>query len=112
MGTKLLLNSYLTFCLVTCSLAALAQDNCKEIKATIEVFQAGQKAEKGSVKIDFHGQSQSSFSVFLFGMKLVKRKEIEGDEIKDLEPGRYMLVFTSRKDEDDFCIKQTEFIIK
>lgn len=109
---KLLLCNCLIFAIALSLCSAHAQNNCKEIKATIEVFQAGQKSEKASVSIDFKGQSQFSFAVFLFGLKRVKRKEIEGNQIKDLDQGKYLLVFTSRRDEDDFCIKQTEFTIK
>jgi uncharacterized membrane protein len=112
MGTKLLLNSYLTFCLVTCSLAALSQDNCKEIKATIEVFQSGQKAEKASLAIDFHGHPISDLFVTLIGPKGYFEKDIQETEIKDLQKGTYTLVITSKRKEDNFCQKHFGFTVK
>ena len=112
MGTKLLLNRYLTFCFVISSLAAFAQDNCKEIKATIEVFQPGQKEEKGSVKIDFHGQSSSAFSITLFGPKGYLRKDIQELELKNLDQGKYVCVFDPKRKEVGFCIKHFEFTVK
>ncbi|HTH55439.1 MAG TPA: hypothetical protein VL728_05295 [Cyclobacteriaceae bacterium] len=111
MGTKILLNSCLSFCIVICSLAALAQDNCKEIKATIEVFQAGQKTEKASFKIDFKGQPSSLFSITLIGPKGYSKKDITEDEIKGLDAGSYTLVFAP-KDESSYCMKHFQFTIK
>ena len=111
MGTKLLLNRYLTFCLVICSFAARAQDNCKEIKATIEVFQAGQKAEKASVKIDFKGQSNSNLNLTLIGPKGFFRKDIQESEIQGLQKGAYSLVITPKREEDNFCQKHFGFTI-
>lgn len=112
MSTKLFLNNYLTFLLVMCLSLANAQSNCKEIKATIEVFQAGQKEDKGLVTIDFHGQSRYSFEVSIIGTRGYFKKDIQENEIKEIEKGTYTLVFTSRKEEDNFCIKHFEFIIK
>jgi hypothetical protein len=91
---------------------AEAQPNCMEVKATIEVLHAGQMAEKASVFIDFHGHSRTLFQVTLLGTKGFYRKEIQEEEIKNLYPGKYMLVFTSRNEEDRFCIKHLEFTIK
>jgi hypothetical protein len=109
---KSLSNNYLIIVFVLTFGIAKAQTACTEIKATIEVFQSGQKSEKASVSIDFKDQSQSSFSVFLFGIKGLHKKNIEGDEIKDLDRGKYLLVFTSRREEEGFCMKQVEFTIK
>jgi len=111
MGTKILLNSYLSFCFVICSLVASAQGNCKEIKATMEVFQAGQKAEKASITIDFHGHPISELFVTLIGPKGYFEKDIQESEIKDLQKGTYTLVITSKRKEDNYCQKHFGFTI-
>jgi hypothetical protein len=111
MGTKILLNSYLTFCIVICSWKVQAQDKCREIRATIEVSQAGQKTEKASLTIDFRGQSSSSLNVTLIGPKGFFRKDIQENKVKDLEKGTYTLVITSKKEEDNFCQKHFGFTI-
>ena len=112
MLSKSLFNKYLIIAFVAVFGTARAQSECKEIKATIEVFQAGQKTEKASVAIDFHGESKSSFQITLLGTKGFSRKEVQEEEIKNLDQGKYMLVFTPKKDEDGFCIRHLEFTIK
>jgi hypothetical protein len=109
---KSFLNNYLLIAFVLAFEVANAQSNCKDIKATIEVFQAGQKAQKASVVIDFHDQPQSSFEVFLLGSKGFAKRDILETEIRDLAKGQYTLVFSSRREEDGYCIKHFEFIIK
>jgi hypothetical protein len=91
---------------------ALGQDKCKEIKATIEISQAGQKAEKGSITIDFKGQSASLFSITLVGPKGYSKKDIAENEIKGLDAGSYTLVFGPKNDGDSFCMKHIQFTIK
>ena len=109
---KSLSNKYLTIVFILAFGIAKAQTECEAIKATIEVFEAGQKSEKASVAIDFHGQAQSLFVITLLGVKGFSKMEIQEEEIKNLNKGKYMLVFTSRKEEDGFCIKHVEFTIK
>jgi hypothetical protein len=109
---KSFLNNYLTVVLVLAFGIATAQSECKEIKATIEVFGAGQKSEKPLVTIDFHDQPQSLLVITLLGVKGFSQMEIKEKEIKNLNKGKYMLVFTSRREEDGFCIKHVEFTIK
>lgn len=111
MGTKILLSRYLTFCFLICSVGTQAQDNCKEIKATIEVFQAGQKTDKASFTINFHGQSSASLNLTLIGPKGFFRKDIQENEVKDLQKGAYTLVITPRREEDNFCQKHFGFTI-
>lgn len=106
------MNNYLTIVFVLAFGMVKAQTDCKDIKATIEVSEAGQKSEKASVTIDFHGQSQSLFVITLLGVKGFSKVEIQEEEIKNLNKGKYMLVFTSKKEEDGFCIKHVEFTIK
>jgi hypothetical protein len=89
----------------------LAQSHCKEIKAEVEVFQAGQKTEKASVNIDFKGQSAFLFSITLFGPKGYS-KDIVESEIKGLEPGSYTLVFVPKNESDNYCMKHLQFTIK
>ena len=112
MSTKLFLNNYLTFFLLLCVGLANAQDNCKEIKATIEVFQAGQKAGAASVVIDFHGQASSQFAVTLIGPKGYYKKDIIETEVKGLNKGSYTLVFSPKNESDNFCMKRLALTIK
>jgi|GEM_PF-6522068 len=111
MLSKSLFNKYLTIAFIAAFGMARAQTECKEIKATIEVFQAGQKAEKATVAIDFHGQRQSSFDITLLG-KGFSKKDIQEQEIKNLESGKYIIVFNPKNEEDGFCLKHIEFTIK
>ena len=108
---KSFLNNYLTIAFVLALGIANAQTGCKDIKATIEVFQAGQKGEIASVMIDFHGQSNAELSISLIGPKGYFKKDIQESEIKDLQKGTYTIVFSSKK-EDNFCMKHFEVIIK
>ena len=107
---KSFLNSYLTFVLVLAFGITNAQ-NCKDIKATIEVFQAGQKSEKASVAIDFHGQSVAFFNITIIGPQGFYKKDIQESEIKDLLKGTYTLVFVPKEEKDNFCMKHFEFTI-
>ena len=108
---KLLLNKYLTIAFLLTFGIAKAQTDCKDIKATIEIFQAGQKAEKASVTIDFHGQSTSSFTVSIIGPKTFFKKDIKETEVKELHKGTYTLVFAGKREEDNYCMKHLEFTI-
>ncbi|MBS1680199.1 MAG: hypothetical protein JST48_00660 [Bacteroidetes bacterium] len=112
MSIKLFLNSGLTICLMACISVAKAQGNCKEVKATIQVIQSDETYGKGSVKIDFKGQSRQGIAVSLVGSKGYFKKDILEDEIKELNKGAYTLVFNSKTEEDNFCIKHFEFTIK
>jgi len=66
---KSLSSKHLTIVFILAFGIAKAQTGCKEIKATIGVFQAGQKSEKASITIDFQGQPTTSFTVSIIGPK-------------------------------------------
>jgi hypothetical protein len=108
---KSLSNKYLTIVLILAFGIAKAQSGCKEIKATIEVFQVGQKSEKASVTIDFHGQPTISFIVSIIGPKTFFKKDIKETELNELQKGTYTLVFAGRHEEDNYCMKHLEFTI-
>jgi hypothetical protein len=90
----------------------MEQSACQEIKAKIEVFDSNHEGKNGSVKIDLNGQSSSLLIVSLVGPKKYLRKDILEQQITGLDKGRYTLVFGGRNEEDNFCQKHFEFIIK
>jgi hypothetical protein len=112
MGAKRFLGNYLTLALIFSCGICLAQSDCKEVKASIEVFQAQNEAENGSIKINFNGQSGASFILTLIGPKQYYLKDIQETEIKGLKKGTYTLVVNGRKEQDNFCQKHFEFMIK
>jgi hypothetical protein len=108
---KSLLNNYLTIAFLLAFGTAKAQTDCKDIKATIEVFQAGQKAEKASVTIDFKDQPKSLFEVSLLGPKGYSKKDIQESEVSELNTGVYTLIIVYKR-KDDVCMKYFEVKIK
>src|SRR5882762_717877 len=108
---KSLLNNYLIIVFFLIFGRANAQTGCKDINATIEVFQAGQKSEKASVAIDFHGLFIGSFKITIIGPQGYYKKDIQESEIKDLLKGTYTLVFVPKDERDNYCMKHFEFTI-
>lgn len=101
----------ITFLLLGFRFSAKAQSECKEIKATIEVFQAGEKAEKASIEIVLEGQSISLLEIALVGPKGYFKKDIQETVIMNLQKGNYTLVLSSKKESYNFCQKHFEFTI-
>lgn len=112
MLSKSLFNNYLLIAFFLAFGVSQAQTRCKEIKATIEVYQRGQKGEQASVVIDFKDQAKSSFDVTLLGPKGYIKRDIQESEINNLPVGVYTLVLTSKREEDGYCIKHFDFTIK
>lgn len=103
---------HLAFALVIISFNSFGQINCKEITASIESFNTKVDLQDGSVKINFKEQASSSFVIYLFGPGRYLKKDIQQEEVKGLKRGSYTLVLVGRNEQDNFCQKHFEFIIK
>ncbi|HMI65146.1 MAG TPA: hypothetical protein VK517_03880 [Cyclobacteriaceae bacterium] len=89
---------------------AMAQNPCKEIKATAEVKNTTNQKD-GSVTVTIEGNSHQ-FRIFLIAPKKEdNRLDLTVEEIKDLSPGDYVLVITEAK-EGEFCPKHIKVAIK
>ena len=111
MPPKSFLNNYLTVVLVLTFGIADAQSDCKDIKATIQVIEAGQKSKEASLTIDFNGQASTSFTVSIIGPKSYFKRDVREKEVKELGKGTYTIVFVGKREEDNFCMKHLEFTI-
>ena len=112
MLTKTFFGKYLTLGFLFLSLCAFEESDCKEINASIEVFDAKQDGQNGSVKIDFKGQSSSSFVTSLVCPKKYFKKDILTYEVTELKKGIYTLVLVGKNERDNFCPKHFEFTVK
>ena len=93
-------------------LNATAQVECKEIVVSITYQDSDKEGLNGSLKIDLKGQSPSSVVIHLVGPKKYFKKDINEKEVTGLKRGTYTLVFSGRREQDTFCQKHFQFVIR